>query len=319
MRIRVFFELLFFSSVAFSQSLIMSGYTAPAPVSVAPGQVATFYVQSPGGGVPTNIPAITLQQGSTNTVVPLQSLRTVSECPDSTTSTVQPTCASLLALTVQIPYELTTFCPLCASPVSATPSVLTVNQGGQPTATIELNPLADQVHVLTQCDVVLGAPVQPNYSGLPCAPLVTHPDGTLVSASSPANFGENLTAWVFGLGQTNPAASTGQPAKMAPAAETFNLDFNYSVNALAAKPVQTSSDRIPIHPLYAGLAPGFVGLYQVNFTVPQGAPNGIAHCALTGSFAPGSNVVQSNLTVSIGGQFSFDGAAICVNTPIPVD
>jgi hypothetical protein len=57
----------------------------------------------------------------------------------------------------------------------------------------------------------------------------------------------------------------------------------------------------------------------VNFTVPQGAQNGAAHCALPGSFAPGSNVPQSNLTVSIGGQFSFDGAGICVSTQIPVD
>jgi hypothetical protein len=30
---------------------------------------------------------------------------------------------------------------------------------------------------------------------------------------------------------------------------------------------------------------------------------------------PGSNVVQSNLTVSIGGTFSFDGAGICVAVP----
>jgi hypothetical protein len=58
---------------------------------------------------------------------------------------------------------------------------------------------------------------------------------------------------------------------MATAAETFNLDFNYSANALATKPGQASPDRILIHPLYAGLAPGYVGLYQVNFTVPQSA------------------------------------------------
>jgi uncharacterized protein (TIGR03437 family) len=308
-----------FNSLLFSQSVIVSGHTAPAPVSVAPGQIATFYVQLPlPSGLSANIIGITLQQGSTNTNVPIQSLHTVSECPDNTAAS-QPACAFLLAVTVQIPYELVPYCPLCARPVSATPPLLIINQGGQAPAVIELNPLADEVHVLTACDVALGAPPQRNNSGLPCAPLVTHIDGTMVSASSPANFGETLTAWVFGLGQTNPPASTGQPAKMAPAAETFNLDFNYSVNALATKPVQTSPDRILIHPLYAGLAPGYVGLYQVNFTVPQGPQNGIAHCALPGSFAPGSNVPQSNLMVSIGGQFSFDGAGICVNTQIPVD
>jgi uncharacterized protein (TIGR03437 family) len=310
--------ILIFNSALFSQSVISSGYTAPGPVPVAPGQIATFYVQL-ASGVSPNIIGITLvQQGSTNTNVPLQSLRTVSECPDNS-AVSPPACASLLAVTVQIPYELVPYCPLCARPVSATPPLLIINQGGQPPAAIELNPLADEVHVLTACDVALGAATQPNYTGLPCAPLVTHLDGTLVSASSPANVGEALTAWVFGLGQTNPAASTGQPAEIAAPTETFNLNFNYSINALATKPVQTSPDRILIHPLYAGLAPGYIGLYQVNFTIPPGPQNGIARCALPGSYAPGSNVPQSNLTVSIGGQFSFDGAGICVNTQIPVD
>lgn len=183
----IFCGILVFNSLLFSQSVIVSGYTAPAPVPVAPGQIATFYVQLPSG-VSANIIGITLQQGSTNTNVPLQSLRTMSECPDSTSAS-QPACASLLAFTVQIPYELVPYCPLCARPVSATP-LLIINQGGQPPAIIELNPLADEVHVLTSCDVALGAAPQPNYTGLPCAPLVTHSDGTLVSASSPANFGE---------------------------------------------------------------------------------------------------------------------------------
>jgi uncharacterized protein (TIGR03437 family) len=314
---RIFCGVVIFNSLLFSQGVIVSGYTAPSPVSVAPGQIATFYVQVPNGAS-ANIIRVTLQQGSTNTNVPLKSVRTISECPNNA-GTSQPSCASLLAVTVQMPYELVPYCPLCARPVSATPPMLIINQGGQAPAAIELNPLADQVHVLTTCDVALGAVPQPNYTGLPCAPLVTHLDGTLVSASAPANFGEAVTAWVFGLGQTNPAASTGEPAKMAPAVQTFNLNFNYALNALATKPVQTSPDRILIHPLYAGLAPGYVGLYQVNFTIPPGPQNGIAHCALPGFFAQGSNVPQSNLTVSIGGQFSFDGAGICVNTQIPVD
>src|SRR5579862_8172361 len=184
----IFCGILVFNSLLFSQSVIVSGYTAPAPVSVAPGQIATFYVQLPSG-VSANIIGITLQQGSTNTNVPLQSLRTLSECPDST-AVSQPPCASLLAVTVQIPYELAPYCPLCARPVSFMPPLLIINQGGQPPAVIELNPLADEVHVLTACDVALGAAPQPKYTGLPCAPLVTHIDGTLVSASSPANVGE---------------------------------------------------------------------------------------------------------------------------------
>jgi uncharacterized protein (TIGR03437 family) len=139
------------------------------------------------------------------------------------------------------------------------------------------------------------------------------------TAALPANVGEALTAWVFGLGQTTRAATTGQPAPASPTAETFNLNFNYQVNSLATKPYTGEPDRVPLTPLYAGLAPGYVGLYQVSFIVPAQLPNGTPICAQPGAFAPGANVPQSNLTVSIGGQFSFDGAGICVATQIPLD
>jgi len=311
----IFFGFVLSSSLLVAQTLVGAGYVAPAPVSVAPGQIATFYV--PGVQLalintpPGTPPTVTLQQnGANTTTAPIQSVRVVSQCPDVTAISVS-TCGSLTAITVQIPYELVPYCPLCARPVSATPPLLTISRNGQALTSIELNPLADEVHVLTACDVALGPPTlsQPNLTGLPCAPLVTHENGSLVSATNPAAGGEALTAWVFGLGQTTPAAATGQPAKMAPTAETFYLDFNYTLNALPTKPFTGEPDRIVPTPLFSGLAPGYVGLYQVNFTVPPPPPNGIAHCSVPGS----------NLTVSIGGQFSFDGAGICVATQIPVD
>lgn len=320
----IFLGFLLSNSFLIAQSLSGSGYAPPAPVSVAPGQIATFYV--PGVQLtlvntpPGTPPTVTLQQnGVNNTPAPIQSIRVVSQCPDVTAISVS-TCGSLTAITVQIPYELVPYCPLCAKPVSATPPLLTISQNGQALTSIELNPLADEVHVLTACDVALGPPPQPpNLTGLPCAPLVTHTNGTLVSAASPANPGETLTAWAFGLGQTTPAATTGEPATMGVTLETFNLNFNYQINALPAKPYTGDPDTIQIHPLFSGLAPGYVGLYQVNFTVPAGPPNGIAQCSQLGAVALGGNAPQSNLTVSIGGQFSFDGAGICVATQIPVD
>jgi uncharacterized protein (TIGR03437 family) len=315
---------LLLSSSLIAQTLAGSGYTVPAPVSVAPGQIATFYVtgtelalvDTPPGTPPT----VTLQQTGASTTAPIQSVRVVSQCPDVTAIQVS-TCGSLTAITVQIPYELVPYCPLCAKPVSATPPLLTISRNGQALTSIELNPLVDEVHVLTACDVALGSPTpqQPNLTGLPCSPLVTHANGSLVSAGNPANAGEALTLWAFGLGQTNPAATTGQISQMAPTAETFNLDFNYQINALPVKPFTGEPDRIPLHPLFSGLAPGYVGLYQVNFTVPPGPANGIGQCAQLGSVALGGSSVQSNFTVSIGGQFSFDGAGICIVTQIPVD
>jgi uncharacterized protein (TIGR03437 family) len=312
------------SASLIAQSLSGSGYTVPAPVSVAPGQIATFYVtgaqvalvSTPPGG-----PLIaTLQQNASIMTAPIQSVRVVSQCPDATVNLVS-TCGSLTAITVQIPYALVPTCTqVCPDIAFATPPLLTIAYNGQALSSIELNPLADEVHVLTACDVALGPPAtQHNLSGLPCAPLVTHGNGTMVSASSPAAPGETLTVWAFGLGQTSPAATTGTAALTAATAETFNLNFNYSINALPTKPYAGDPDTVQIHPLYSGLAPGYVGLYQVNFTVPAAPANGIAQCSQAGSVALGGNAPQSNFTVSIGGQYSFDGAGICVATLFPND
>jgi hypothetical protein len=88
--------------------------------------------------------------------------------------------------------------------------------------------------------------------------------------------------------------------------ESFTLDFNFHPNALAAKPL--SSQAIP---LFTGLTPGYPGLYQINFIVPQ-LQSGALPCA-SGAAPATEGLVSTNLTVSVGGYSSFDGAAICVS------
>jgi uncharacterized protein (TIGR03437 family) len=142
--------------------------------------------------------------------------------------------------------------------------------------------------------------------------MVTHADGSSVSATSPAKTGEELVAYAVGLGQTNPPLVTGKlVAAAAPTQTTFGLDFNYRANALPTKPGPTAPA-----PLYAGATPGYVGLYQVNFVVPP-VPAGTPPCVDASHVAPapGQNLVLSNLTVSVGGLFSFDGARVCVAVP----
>ena len=147
--------------------------------------------------------------------------------------------------------------------------------------------------------------------------MVTHIDGSMVTQGNPAQGGEVLVAYAVGLGLTTPAVATGQAAATAtPTYETFVLDFNFRPNALATRPVPlcscpASAPNCPLPcpvlpiPLYSGLTPGFVGLYQINFIMPP-PPEGTQAC---------SGTVQSNLTVSVGGQYSFDGAGICVAPP----
>jgi uncharacterized protein (TIGR03437 family) len=283
---------------------------------VAPGQILTFFVD----GVGTTGVTATLHQIA-DTAAPSIDVRLISTC-NLAIDPPSAACGTFTAVTVQIPYELIPVCPLCASPFIQSAQV-TVSGNGH-TATVAVNALADQVHVLSSCDIVMSPkssiPPGKDGTGLPCPPIVTHADGTMVNATSPASPGEELTAWTTGLGATNPPATTGQAAtKPLPTAQTLGIQYNYTVNALATKPRPAFVPAPTLAPVFSGLAPGYVGLYQINFIVPPQPPNGIAQCSAPGTVAPGGNAVQSNLTVSFGGGFSFDGAGICIATRIPVD
>jgi len=268
------------------------GYSYP-PVSVAPGQLITVFL---AGNVQGTI-GVTVQ----NIVAPVLEVLPPSGCSAPTI------CSSVTGITIQIPYELNPGCgfinPVCLV-VVLTQMVVTVD--GVAGTPVDLTPLADQVHILTACDTVVpGASGTVPYDALPCQPLVTHANGSLVSAGSPAQGGEEIVAYAVGLGLTTPPVKTGQAATSAtPTSETFVLDFNFRSNALATRPLQLAPQPLPTSsfPLYSGLVPGYVGLYQINFVVLR-PPVGVPAC---------SGTVQSNLTVSVGGQISFDGAGICV-------
>lgn len=182
--------------------------------------------------------------------------------------------------------------------------------------TISVQPLTDQVHFLTNCDVMVpGSQPRSYLTPLPCPPMVTHADGKLVSALSPAKGGEEVVAYAVGLGQTNPPLTLGAPAATgAPTLTVFAIDFNYRTNALATRPAGPSFPGTGVGfptPAFTGATPGFVGLYQINFIVPP-PPPGLTACVDTTAIIPFTNAVQSNLTVSVGSAFSFDGAGICV-------
>ena len=95
--------------------------------------------------------------------------------------------------------------------------------------------------------------------------LAAHQDWSgLVSAQSPSRPGEALHAYAIGLGQTSPAVPYGE---VAPGQEPF---------ARLASPLLCTDGRgtASVGILFAGLAPGFVGVYQIDWQVPSGAPAG---------------------------------------------
>lgn len=99
---------------------------------------------------------------------------------------------------------------------------------------------------------------------------ILHANYTEVTASSPAKPGETVLLYMNGLGAVTPTVGDGAAASLTTLSYSneFTDTFVYlddGVNNYAYAPVQ-----------FAGLAPGFAGLYQVNFTLPtSGLNNGL--------------------------------------------
>lgn len=92
--------------------------------------------------------------------------------------------------------------------------------------------------------------------------LATKLDTSVVTSESPARAGEYIILYATGLGETKPKIAPGQIPKAAAVLENMS-DFRVLLNG---EPL----DRANI--LYAGLAPGFAGLYQINLKLPDLTP-----------------------------------------------
>lgn len=314
---QLFFSLLLSGLTCLAQStapvILSAGNVNPFPLSVAPGQVLTLFVQS--GVILAPVTALDVSAAfSIDGTDQLMPVLQVGQATNGCDALVKGPCPQVLAVTVQIPFGIQVFCPVCGSPF-ATADSIAVFVNGVATSYVVVQPLQDQVHFLTSCDVILAGPNSPLplTGGLPCTPMVTHADGKPVSAILPAMAGEELVAYATGLGETKPALTAGQPAVQSSPTlalfAAFGIDFNYRANALATKPGAVGASTAI--PLFTGATKGYVGLYQINFIVPP-PPLGLEPCVDFATIAPFGNAVQSNLTVSVGSAFSFDGAGICV-------
>ena len=87
-------------------------------------------------------------------------------------------------------------------------------------------------------------------------------DSSYVDATHPAKPGEVLVIYLSGMGPTDPSVKSGDPA---PSSEPL---------ARVTKTASATLDGQPATVQFAGLTPGFVGLYQVNFVVPSNAGTG---------------------------------------------
>ena len=86
--------------------------------------------------------------------------------------------------------------------------------------------------------------------------LAQHADGSPVTASAPAAPGEAVVLYASGLGAT----------------ATSQAEYDAATTANSASvPVQVDVATVQAVVLYAGLVPGFPGVYQINIVIPPGS------------------------------------------------
>jgi uncharacterized protein (TIGR03437 family) len=109
------------------------------------------------------------------------------------------------------------------------------------------------------------------WSALYTVPLATYSPGifavtdgvnnAVISASNPAKRGGSIVIYANGLGPVSMPQSSGDPASSTQLAYTNT-------------PPTVTLGGGPTGPIFSGLTPGIVGLYQVNVSVPADAPTG---------------------------------------------
>ncbi len=95
------------------------------------------------------------------------------------------------------------------------------------------------------------------------ATVVRADNNELVTGSNPIHPGDQIIIYATGLGRTLPAVEAGAPAPESPLSEVI-------------LPPAVELGGVSLALSYAGLAPGQVGVYQINAAVPSSVPLGMS-------------------------------------------
>jgi uncharacterized protein (TIGR03437 family) len=320
--------------------VVGSGNRAPVPLRVAPGELTTIFVQGTGAGLtepilaaglplPSELAGISVELTQSESPqgpipVPLLAVFPVSTCLEPGAAG----CGKLTAINLQIPFELVPFRNI--GPIQQTNRAkLVVSEQGVKGPSVELIPITDRIRISRVGDTLSGLSQtnldpSPLTELFPLEPVVTHLDGTLVTHTKPALPGESVVLYGVGIGPVQPAVRSGEPSPQPPAEAVVVIRFDWAPDAgpslarglepLAAAasasvagnrgsgvPATTSASQAKAY-----LTPGFVGLYQISITIPEPPSDYRSTCR---------TAFRSNLTISIGRLYSFDGAGICVELP----
>jgi uncharacterized protein (TIGR03437 family) len=100
--------------------------------------------------------------------------------------------------------------------------------------------------------------------------VLVRPDGSFVSVANPAGRGETIRMFVTGLGQTTPALFTNEFDPLVPDANNNLAPQDLPVNASVVVGVNNGGVLV----VSAKYAYGMVGIYEVDFQVPENTATG---------------------------------------------
>ena len=133
----------------------------------------------------------------------------------------------------------------CELTPGTTPVTVTVN-GGNQTLSLNVLPASPGIFQTTMSDGVVRA-------------VIERPDGSFVSPSNPARRGETVTAFVTGLGTVSPQIATN-------ALPIWNTPSIVNGQVI----VGVNNGGVPV--TLAQLSPDLIGVYYIQFQVPNDAP-----------------------------------------------
>ena len=100
---------------------------------------------------------------------------------------------------------------------------------------------------------------------VPAATIIRADDGELVTATNPIHPKDTIVIYLTGMGDTTNQPAAGMPSPFGP-----------NLAVVDSQPTITLGGQ-PLQVQFAGLAPGWAGLYQINAYVPSGsAPQGLS-------------------------------------------